>query len=251
MVGPLWPALLVRPLDAVIVVAALVMAGVHVLSPVVRFSDEQARSRLLSFAGGVSVSYVFVHLMPELNAAADVVGSETAVVGMIPHQRVHIVALLGFVVFYGLERYVRCSWVDTDAEQPEGIFWFHVGSFAAYNALIGYLLVHRELTGAQGVLWFAVAMGMHFFVNDASLRHHHSDVYRRTGRWVLAATVLVGTAVGFLVDVGEPVLMLLFAFLGGSVVLNAIKEELPEHRDSRFWSFVAGAGGYTGLLVFA
>ncbi|WP_225332949.1 hypothetical protein [Halomicrobium urmianum] len=249
MIGPVPQAIHDWPLDAFVVIAAFTLAGVHVVSPAVRFSDETARDRFLSLAGGVSVAYVFVHLLPELHAGTEVVGSDTALLGLLPERHIYVVALLGFVVFYGLERYVRCHWIPEDTEFPTTVFWFHVTSFAAYNALIGYLLVHRELGGAGSVLWFAVAMGMHFFVNDASLRYHHREVYRRIGRWVLAGAVLLGTLAGFGVDVGEQALMVMFAFLAGSVVLNAIKEELPEHRDSRFWSFTVGAGGYTALLV--
>ena len=42
---------------------------------------------------------------------------------------------------------------------------------------------------------------------------------------------------------------LLFAFLAGGVVLNVLKEELPEDRQSRFLPFLLGAGGYALLLA--
>ena len=47
-------------------VAALVV--VHVVTPALRFLEGTPRSVWLSVAGGVSVAYVFVHLMPELAA---------------------------------------------------------------------------------------------------------------------------------------------------------------------------------------
>jgi hypothetical protein len=43
----------------------------------------------------------------------------------------------------------------------------------------------------------------------------------------------------------------LFAFLAGGIVLNVIKEELPEERESRFPAFVVGTGGYAVLLLLA
>lgn len=39
------------------------------------------------------------------------------------------------------------------------------------------------------------------------------------------------------------------AFLGGGVVLNVLKEEVPSERQSRFWAFAAGAAGYAALLL--
>ncbi len=41
----------------------------------------------------------------------------------------------------------------------------------------------------------------------------------------------------------------LTAFLGGGVVLNVLKEEVPSERQSRFWAFAPGAVGYAALLL--
>jgi len=74
----------------------------------------------------------------------------------------------------------------------------------------------------------------------------------RAGRMlVLAAAVLAGRAVGLLFEVSEAALAVLFAFLAGGVVMNVLKEELPEERESRFWAFVLGAGLYAAVLLVA
>ena len=41
----------------------------------------------------------------------------------------------------------------------------------------------------------------------------------------------------------------LFALLAGGVVLNVMKEELPEERKSRFGAFLLGVVLYGGLLA--
>lgn len=69
------------------------------------------------------------------------------------------------------------------------------------------------------------------------------------GRWVLAAAILVGWAAGLATNVGEAAIGVLFVFLAGGVVLNVLKEELPEERRSRFLPFVLGAAGYSLLLL--
>ena len=56
-------------------------------------------------------------------------------------------------------------------------FALHVGSFALYNALIGYLLVNREETDARGLLLYTIALGLHFVVNDRALDEHHGALY--------------------------------------------------------------------------
>ncbi|HYF03381.1 MAG TPA: hypothetical protein VEC36_08390 [Patescibacteria group bacterium] len=39
------------------------------------------------------------------------------------------------------------------------------------------------------------------------------------------------------------------AFIGGGVILNVLKEELPKERKSRYWTFLLGAGAYSILLL--
>lgn len=56
---------------------------------------------------------------------------------------------------------------------------------------------------------------------------------------------------GLVFEISEAALAVLFAFLAGGVVMNVLKEELPEERESRFWAFVLGAGLYAGVLLVA
>ncbi len=42
---------------------------------------------------------------------------------------------------------------------------------------------------------------------------------------------------------------MLLALLGGGIILNVLKEELPEQRESRFWAFALGGLGYAALLL--
>jgi hypothetical protein len=129
-----------------------------------------------------------------------------------------------------------------------GVFWLHVASFSAYNALIGYLLLHREVPGLQSLFLFAFALGVHFVVNDYGLREDHKGLYHRIGRWVLAAAILVGWVIGLFFEVSEADLAVLFAFLAGGIVL---KEEIPEERESSVGAFALGAAAYTAILLVA
>jgi hypothetical protein len=207
------------------------------------------RSAWLSAAGGISVAYVFVDILPELAAHQRVM--ETALdggglVGAI-ERHVYVVALLGLAIFYGLDTLLRRS--SRSGGHGTGIFWTHLGIFALYNLLIGYLLVHREHANMLSMAMFAVALGLHFLVNDQSIRSHHGRLYHDRGRWLLGAAPLAGWLLGIGVELDPLALSATFALLAGSIVLNVLKEELPEDRDSRFWAFALAAGAYSGLLL--
>lgn len=228
---------------------ALALAAVHVLAGKVRSFQVIPRSYWLSMAGGASVAYVFVHILPELSEGTTVLQGVLFLARFL-ERHVYLVALIGFALFYGLERFAREFGYDhSRGGESIWVFWVHIGSFTMYNALIGYLLVHREESGLASLVFFATAMGLHFVVNDYGLREHHEDTYDRIGRWLLAAAVVVGWVVGTTTHINEPAVNTLFAFLAGSIVLNVIKEELPEERASRFWAFAFGAAGYTALLL--
>lgn len=227
----------------------VVLVSVHLFAGRLRVLDVVPRSRFLSLSGGASVAYVFVHVLPELEHAARTIEDHIAVLSFI-EEHVYLLALLGFVSYYGLERFVRESRNSGQRGTPStGVFWLHIGSFSIYNGLIGYLLFHREVPGVGSLLLFAIAMALHFFVNDYGLRDHHEDTYRAVGRWVLAGAVLGGAVAGYVTAFDRGVLSALFAFLSGGIVLNVIKEELPPERESRFWAFALGASGYASLLI--
>ena len=235
---------------------ALVLAVVHLEAGRLRFLDATPRSAWLSAAGGISVAYVFVHLLPELSRTQEQV--EEGAGGALPflEDHVYVLALTGLAVFYGVERSSQASRARRrDAGQEnrtdERAFRLSMGSFAVYNALIGYLLVHREDTSLQGLALYVLALGLHFVVNDHGLREHHKDAYHRVGRWILVLAILLGWALGALTEIPEAAVGLVIAFLAGGVVLNVLKEELPEERESRLWAFLAGAAGYTVLLQAA
>lgn len=223
-------------------VAVAVLAAVHLLAHRLKFLDTVPRSRWLSFAGGASVAYVFLHLLPELSEHQGALEETVATTG---EETVYAVALLGLVLFYGLERYIRLRPGDADGSR------LHLASFAIYNVLIGYLTVRREDAGWLEFTFFAVAMGLHFLTTDYGLRQDHQHRYEALGRWLLAGGVIAGALLGLVLHVPEWLVAGLFALLAGSVVLNVLKEELPEERHSRFLPFVGGAGGYAALLLVA
>lgn len=246
-------------MSALVALTALLAASlavIHLLSGKLRFLDAVPRSRWLSAAGGISVAYVFVHLLPDLAEEQETIREAAGESFNFLEYHVYLVALMGLVAFYGLERAAKASRGERrrlrgDDATGAGVFWLHTASFALYNALIGYLMLHREEPGLGSLILFAFAMGVHFVVNDFGLREDHKGAYDRVGRWVLAAAVFAGWAVGLLSEISEAALAVLFAFLAGGVVMNVLKEELPEERESRFWAFVLGAGLYAAVLLVA
>lgn len=238
---------------------AVVVVGficIHIFAGKLQSQQTTPHPGWLSLAGGISVAYVFLHIFPELGAAHRVVSKEWNDLPFTGYYT-YLIGLVGVVIFYGLEHIAKSSArtknnstsVKNETKTGPGVFWIHIGSFAIYNALIGYLLVHRENQSTTELILFAVALGLHFLVNDFGLRKHHRESYQRIGRWVVAGAILLGWLIGLAWSLERAVVSTLFAFLAGSIILNVLKEELPASDESRFLPFALGAAGYSVLIL--
>ncbi|WP_255220709.1 hypothetical protein [Terribacillus saccharophilus] len=218
------------------------------------FLKETPQSKFLSVSAGIAAAYVFVHLLPELNSYQEQLETELGdSVWRYTEHHIYIVALIGLVLFYGLERMVTVSKRTDKLKNPEvagsGIFWLHISSFFLYNAIIGYLLIREEYESPLGMLFYFLALGVHFITNDRSLRSDHKHIYDKYGRLLLTAAILFGWFIGVLTELNEVTISILNAFIAGGIVLNVLKEELPEEKESSIGSFLLGAAGYTILLL--
>lgn len=236
-------------------IAAAALALIHLYATRLRALSGFPRSHWLSVAGGIAVAYVFIHLLPELMRYQEELTKKhgAGFLGM-ADRHLFLVALIGLVAFYSVETIIasrtgRGGGDGEDESATPGAFWSHVVIFALYNALIGYLLVRREAQTGTELALFATAMAMHFFVNDYSLREHHKGRYIHRGRWILAAAVIVGWAGAMIGKMPLSLTAVLFGLLAGGIMLNVLKEELPQQRRSSLIAFVSGVAGYSALLL--
>lgn len=231
-------------------------AAVHAFAGALRL-QAVPRSVWLSAAGGVAVAYVFVHILPELATHQRAVSSEGAADGgAAPGRSIYVVALAGLAAFYGLERLGRSLAErrrdgEGDLKGPTVTFWLHLGSYAAYNVLIGHLLLQQEGRGVAELLLFGLGVGLHLLVVDHGLHATHGRAYDRLGRWILAAAPLLGWSLAAGLGAPARAVSATFAFLAGGMILNVLKEELPEERESRLSAFLLAAAASAALFLLA
>ncbi len=260
-------ALVPPAVTSVATIAALGIALVHVFGS--RLLDTlDSPHWVLSTAGGAAVAYVFVEALPALRVVGERLAAEGHPLVTVTGD-VFLLTMVGFVVYYGLDHLVEVYVGDGDgngggdrdrSDDGDGTgsesgewhgtpgFAVHLAGFLVYDVLIGYLLVYPNvLAHHRGA--FAVAMGLHLLGTDYDLREHDEALFHDVGRWLLAAGVILGTALGHLVSFGLLGPAIAYAFLVGGIVLNVMKTELPAARESRLPAFLAGVVGYTAVLL--
>ncbi len=233
---------------------ALAFCGVHLFIGRLRFLERTPRSRWLSFAGGVAVGYVFLHILPELGAHASTFERATGWSEALAEGSVYTLSLTGLALFYGLERALSSSRERRRREEGRdrphhGVFWLHTAATGLLILMIAYLINHREDQTQAGLMLYFAAMMLHFVTADFGTRNEHPELYDRKGRWVLVAATLGGWALGLWIALAPIAIGGLFAFVGGGIVLLVLKEELPEERQSFFGPFLGGAVLYTALVL--
>jgi hypothetical protein len=238
--------------------AALALAGVYLLGGrgrVASLAGPDRGVRLASAAAGASVAYVFVDVLPELAMWHDRLLAAGEAALPYAEERAYLMALAGFLVFYGLEHMVLAARAGgrsgAGADAGDRVYRLHLLGFALYCWLVGYLLVDRAARGTVALVFYTIALGLHGIMVDHSLRHEHGRAYERVGHWVLAAAVLGGCLAAVALPVPDRWMARIFAFVAGGVVITSVRSELPGERKARFGAFLVGAAAFAGLLVLA
>jgi hypothetical protein len=219
----------------------LALAFVHVFSGWLGRTTEE-RPSWLSAASGVSLAYVFVHLLPELSEAQ--AGGFQAAAERSPlalDRQVYLAALAGMLLALGLERFALAR------GSTHGAFWPHMLGLCAYNLLIGGFALRLRSLVALVLAW--VAFSAHVLINDHGLRREYGRAYQHVGRWALAGALLCGWAIAAMARPPAQLVSVLLGLVAGGVMLNSIKEELPSTRQARLPALLASAVVYSGLLL--
>ncbi len=234
---------------------AVCLALVHIFASQARWLTKIPERYWVSVAGGVSIAYIFLDILPELShAQAEIAHSDIAPIAYL-EKHVYVLALIGLTLFYGLEKLAlrsrdRRQYTHGEDCTHPGVFWIHILAFAIYNLILGYLLRESENHGLVACLVLFFALALHFVVNDVNLREHHKHLYDLMGRWLLAGAIVFGWLLGEAFQLEEAAVLAIWSLMAGGIILNVLKEELPAEQDSHFGFFCAGAIGY-GLVLLA
>ncbi|MEM9120234.1 MAG: hypothetical protein AAGD09_20455 [Cyanobacteria bacterium P01_F01_bin.56] len=242
-------------INVVGLVLAICLALVYIFASQTPWLTKIPERWWVSVAGRVSIAYIFLDILPELSHAQEEIAHSNIPLIAYLEKHVYLLALIGLAVFYGLEKLAlrsraRCQDIHAEDCTHPSVFWIHILAFAIYNMILSYLLRESENHGLVACLILFFALALHFVVNDVGLREHHKDLYNRIGRWLLAGAIVCGWALGEAFHLEAAAVLAIWSLMAGGIILNVLKEELPEEQDSHFGFFCAGAAVY-GLVLLA
>lgn len=215
------------------ILSALILALTNFVGILLPIKNYVPRKWWLSFSGGVTVAYVYIHLIPELHDIADIAGTSIT----------FSLTLLGTIIYFGAAKFVKQSKGTPDSGFA---FLIQMTTLVPYFFILGYFL--ERLSTLIALVSYTAAIGIHLIGFGYDLKEDHKEKYTHQTAGILATVLIIGTIVSYLYKFNELTMSLLLAFLTGGVLLNSIKEEIPAVNQSRFFAFAAGAIT-TGVLL--
>lgn len=197
---------------------AIALALVHAALSLVDIAAVIPMRRCFSFAGGVSIGFIFLSVLPALGQMQTRLAQATVTLLQPLENPVYLLALIGLTLFYGVDRLVLTSHRYNRSDQAMNrasqiVFWIHISAYAVLNAIFGYMLPGLDDHTLGQYLLFFVAVALHFLIIDRGLRSHHQTLYDRQGRWLLTAAILAGAITGAVTELSEVAIALLWLSL--------------------------------------
>lgn len=205
-------------------VAVLIVALTHLFATRIEKAAGRRLPLLLSLAGGIAVGYVFVALLPKMGYYTGLYMDAEPGRPDVGRLRLYLFGLLGFLVYFAADRF------HARAEGGNAALLLHGTVFAAYSALVGYLIPYSEESRIGHVPHIAVGviMATHLFAVDHQLRAWHGAAYDRTLRFVLAGAVVAGWCIGLWLPLGKDAVAIWSSILAGGILVNVFSEEFPK-----------------------
>lgn len=222
--------------------ATLFLVLFHYLSPWFANQLPGNGRAFSSFAGGVAVAYVFLHMLPNLVEYNKPIG-EFLIINqwLTPFTEllIYIVALFGFLIYYGFDLLAE-RYRDAD-HNDKLVYSLHLAMFCLYNFLITYTMSLRALSSITATMLFTFAMALHFVLTDRKFCRLYQLQFNHMGRFLLISALLIGWLCSVIFDpVNVLIAAFMVAFLAGSVLLNVFREELPATDSTSYWWFTFG-----------
>jgi hypothetical protein len=110
----------------------------------------------LSLASGISLSYVFVDLLPTLERGELILKRTFGDVLPFLDLHTYLIALLGILFYYGVQ----------SAKLDQKNHWLPITGYLLFNFFIGASLSDSSNPEIQPLALFTITIGMHYFVRD-------------------------------------------------------------------------------------
>lgn len=211
------------------------LALIHFLSLSESLNKMFFKKKFIAFAAGVSLSYVFIDLLPAIDKGEAIFKGHLGTAIPYLNRHSYIIALLG-LLFY--------AWIGSKKNKGTHS-WLELSGYLFFNFVIGAALSDSQNPELQPLFLFTIAIGLHYFIRD-----HLSKIHKKPKMmFSLVGMLFFGYILATLFKIPVVVQAFGISFAAGGILLNVIGFELPDKGLKNFPFFFLGAMFYTLILL--
>jgi len=208
---------------------------IHYLTSVIDSFIHKHRYKLMSFAGGISIAYILLSLLPELYQGVEHLNN-----------LLFLFILLGFTIIHLVEKYLYKH--EKKKQLRKNLNEVHKISILIYQIILGTLLVgFLSKSLIDGILFF-IPTGFHTLIGSTSLLELHSEI-NKIERLLLYSSTLIGVLIALFFNLGIVITHILLAIISGALLYMVIRESLPRGSKGAPTYFVEGTLIYTIVII--
>lgn len=209
-----------------------ILAIIHFLGEGIKIPKGPQQYRIVSFAAGISIGYLFLNLLPHTYEAAQRLDKQA-----------FIALLLGFISVHLTEKFFYQHAVDDDLQKKLKVI--HVTTFFVYYLLVGCVLVELATEKTVEAILFSFPIALHAGLSAASLSHIHGEFKHKLPEKILLSLACpLGVLLVFVVPVALSVHNFFISGIAGVLLYVFVKEFLPERTDGQPLFFITGLIAY-------
>ncbi len=216
-------------MDILAIVLGVILGLVHYFSETVHIAYPRVKKYLVSFAAGVSVTYLLIQLLPEVTLRLNVLQSHVP----------YLFILVGFVVFHLIEKFIYQH--GKRQKIVSNIKELHAVSLFIYHLFVGVLLVYFVRINPMSAVLFTVPLFFNLSVSNVSFhRIHYTMKSHPVVIWLESAATLIGVFLALLISIPSTVVLGLASFIAGSLLFMVVRDSIPKESEGKPLFFVLG-----------
>lgn len=206
---------------------ALLITG-HIWGATHKVKEKKYTEFTRSFAAGISVSYVFLILLPEVIKRSN--GQIVEVMTLI---------LIGFTIFHSVLKFVFIS-KDTKKHKAILVDEIHVFTTGIYNFLLAFLVTESIIINVQEgilVLLFLLVHTVLSELSDPDMINTKVDSFKLP---IIIISILIGSTLALTGFLEGTIITFLFALSAGAIIYISTREEVPNETSEKPHYFIFG-----------
>src|SRR3989344_2236059 len=204
---------------------APILTFIFIISQEISEKAEKYHQHLLSLSSGMFIAIIFIEVFPLLSQASNVMGNS-----------IFILMLAGFTCYHLIVKYTYQHTRGIKREKKIG--HIHIVGFFLENFVNGFILTILLISGVSYIIFIPFVLVT--LATSLSLKHLNDRFSLGNSKYLLSASVLIGTIVATVIQFSQRELYILLSIMSGFLLYFVSRDMIPKGIYGRPLYFLAG-----------